>query len=333
MTIEEVEDLYLNQGKSIRQIAEIFGVNKGTVDGMLKRFNIPKRNRFDAIDVRFVTTPRKKEEVQRPKKEKSPPGVYTLTNDNWEIKETNLRADRQNVKCLYIDGVRVPSNHKVFFICQKTGKETTKAINNFLQKPGLFSFEANQSFLHKGKKLSKEHVESIRARNSGEKIASYFDFTCPVCLDKFKYRDIQRNRKKKYCSKSCQLVIWATSPVLYQGENKFELAVRLEIEKQGYKVETQKIFGYFPVDCYLPELDIIIQADGVYWHAKPEKYGTDLNKLDENQKRHINSDNRFKTYCKNRGLRYARVWQDDFENNPENEIKEAIKKALSEDRA
>jgi hypothetical protein len=50
--------------------------------------------------------------------------------------------------------------------------------------------------------------------------------------------------------------------------------------------------------------------------------------LDDLQKRHRVCDARFASYCENKGLKYARVWQDDFYANPEKEIKEAIKKAL-----
>jgi very-short-patch-repair endonuclease len=109
-------------------------------------------------------------------------------------------------------------------------------------------------------------------------------------------------------------------------ENQLEKDFRKEIEHQGYVVETQKQFGYYPVDCYLPEIDVILQVDGTYWHAKPGLYEED--ELDDLQKRHRVCDARFASYCENKGLKYARVWQDDFYANPEKEIKEAIKKAL-----
>jgi len=335
MTIEEIEDMYINQGMSIRQIAEYFNISKGAVDGYMKKFNIQKRNRLDAVDLRFATIPRKKAEFKPRQKRAQPQKIFNLTDNNWEIKNTKLRADRQNVRCLYVDSVRARNTDKVIFICKESKIEVDKFVSNFLLNPVLISREIGIGKKHKGVKLNltQEQKDAISLRNSGEKITTYFDFTCPVCGETFKYRNILRNRKKKYCCKECQLTIWVAAGNKDKEENELERDFRTEIEKLGYKVETQKQFGYWPVDCYLPELDIILQVDGIYWHAKPEIYGDYFEKLDEHQQRHVASDKRFAIYCKNKGLKYARVWQDDFRNDPVGEVDKAIKKALGKPSA
>ena len=37
----------------------------------------------------------------------------------------------------------------------------------------------------------------------------------------------------------------------------------------GLVVETEKQFGRYVVDCYLPEVHIAVEADGDYWHRRP----------------------------------------------------------------
>lgn len=321
-----IKELY-EQGLSIRQIAEQLNVPKGRIDKYLKENKIPKRSKSQSTALRLKNNPRDKATYATgPRKPKKPVLTYALTKDNWEVKPVDLRADRKGVLCLFVDGKRIPQTDKVTFTCEVTGKEVEKVVSNFVRNPVLKSRNVCIGEKHKGKTISDKQRKQISENNSGEKITKYFDFTCPVCGETFKYRDIQRNRIKKYCSKECQLTIWAVAPAHLMNENQLERCFREEIENQGYIVETQKQFGYYPVDCYLPEIDIILQVDGTYWHGKPGLYEED--ELDDNQKRHRVCDARFATYCKNKELKYARVWQDDFYANPEKEIKEAIKKAL-----
>ncbi len=327
-TKEILEELYLKDGLSIRQIADKFGMKRNTVDYWLTKFNIPKRTKSESVALRLKNNPRDKSTYSTgPRKPKHEKKIYTLTTDNWEIKPYDLRADRKGVMCLFVDGKRIPQTDKVSFICKVSGDQVEKVVSNFVRNPVLKSRDVCIGEKHKGKTISEKQKQQISENNSGERIDKYFDFTCPVCNETFQYRDIQRNRIKKYCSKECQLTIWAAAPAHSMQENQLEKDFKNEIERQGYKVETQRQFGYYPVDCYLPEIDIILQVDGVYWHAKPELY--EENKLDKNQKTHRMCDARFATYCKNKGLKYARVWQDDFRNDPEGEVKKAIKKALN----
>jgi len=75
-----------------------------------------------------------------------------------------------------------------------------------------------------------------------------------------------------------------------------------ELKKRGLLFETQKLIGgKFTVDAYIPSLNLIIEADGDYWHSLPkvirnDKYkniclknwGYKLLRLSETE---INSDN------------------------------------------
>ncbi len=322
-----IKELY-EQGLSIRQIAEKLEITKGSVDKFLRDNKIPKRTKSESIALRLKNNPRDKSTYSTgPRKPPRTINKYALTKDNWEIKPVDLRADRKGIMCLFIDGKRIPQTDIVTFTCQVSGQEVEKVVSNFVRNPVLKSKNVCIGEKHKGKTISEEQKRQISKNNSGEKITKYFDFTCPVCGETFQYRDIQRNRIKKYCSKECQIVIWATTPAILMEENKLEKEFREEVEKLGYIVKPQEVFGYYPVDCYLPEIDIILQVDGIYWHAKPGLYDED--KLDENQINHRNSDARFEIYCKNKKLKFARVWQDDFYKDPKGSVKAAIQRALN----
>jgi predicted RNA-binding Zn-ribbon protein involved in translation (DUF1610 family)/transcriptional regulator with XRE-family HTH domain len=301
----DIKELY-KQGLSIRQIAEQLSMPKGRVDKYLKDNKIPKRTKSESIALRLKNNPRDKSTYARGKRS-MPKGITThsLIGNSWEIKPTDLRADRKGVMCLFVNGKRVPQTDKVGFMCEVSGEYVEKVVSNFVRNPVLKSRDVCIGEKHKGKTISEKQRKQISENNSGEKIKKYFDFTCPVCGETFQYRDIQRNRIKKYCSKECQLTIWAVAPAHLMEENQLEKDFRKEIEHQGYVVETQKQFGYYPVDCYLPEIDVILQVDGTYWHAKPGLYEED--ELDDLQKRHRVCDARFASYCENKGLKYARV--------------------------
>lgn len=46
----------------------------------------------------------------------------------------------------------------------------------------------------------------------------------------------------------------------------------------GFTVRAQEPFGLFKVDAYLPEYRLAFEADGSYWHAKPEVMERDKRK-------------------------------------------------------
>lgn len=49
-----------------------------------------------------------------------------------------------------------------------------------------------------------------------------------------------------------------------------------ELKRRGLLFETQKIInGRFLVDAYIPSLNLIIEADGEYWHSLPRVVGKD----------------------------------------------------------
>lgn len=55
-----------------------------------------------------------------------------------------------------------------------------------------------------------------------------------------------------------------------------EKKVYEELKARGFLFETQKLInGKFLVDAYIPALNLVIEADGNYWHSLPKAIGRD----------------------------------------------------------
>jgi len=326
-TKELFEDLYINKGMSMRQIATHLDLGKGMVDSYIRKFEIPKRSRAESITKRFENTPRKKTKQKPRKKTARPWQTYELTEDNWEIQEINLRADRKGVKCLFIDGERVRGDDRVSFICKQTGEEAERRVFHFIQNPTFLSKSAVTSNTSRGRKQTEEAKRIIGEKNSGERIDTYFDFTCPVCGETFKYRDIQRNRIKKYCSKECQKTAFVSAPEFKGKMNKLEEYFCTILDSMGYKYKTQHLVKYYMVDFFFEDKNLIIQVDGDYWHTNPVKYPE--GPTSERQIQNFKMDKKFKNYIDEyTNYNVMRIWESEINGDVE-KVKRKIKKALN----
>lgn len=53
--------------------------------------------------------------------------------------------------------------------------------------------------------------------------------------------------------------------------NPLELSVAKTLNSLNIKYEPQKIIGFYLVDFYIDDLNLIIEVDGSFWHDKPER--------------------------------------------------------------
>lgn len=94
--------------------------------------------------------------------------------------------------------------------------------------------------------------------------------------------------------------------------DKNPTAPELEFEKilKSLKVNymTQKIVGGKIYDFFLPEINTLIEVDGDYYHANPDKY-TELNEM---QKRSVKNDKRKNIIARGRGYSLVRFWESDI---------------------
>ena len=112
---------------------------------------------------------------------------------------------------------------------------------------------------NKGKKLSLESREKMKLGQLNRKL-------------NYGYINSPQARKKR---------LEAISQRGSFKETSIEFKVYNELKRTGFLFEKQKLInGKFLVDAFIPSLNLVIEADGCYWH-KCEKCGYNGRKLEE----------------------------------------------------
>jgi DNA mismatch endonuclease (patch repair protein) len=107
-----------------------------------------------------------------------------------------------------------------------------------------------------------------------------------------------------------------------------ELAVRKILVRLGKIFIPQAPLGYYTVDfLVVGDPLLVIQADGDYWHAHPQKY-TEAN-LSAPQRKQRRLDASCNSYLKNRGYRVLRLWECDLKTS-QDDCEKQILRALGE---
>lgn len=101
---------------------------------------------------------------------------------------------------------------------------------------------------------------------------------------------------------------------------------KLHINYQ-WQFEAKDIQRFY--DFYLPDSNILIEIDGDYYHANPEKYDVnDWNSLTPTQKHDMAVDNIKNKWALLHGIPIYRFWENDIRKNPSkilNELKDIAK--------
>ena len=121
-------------------------------------------------------------------------------------------------------------------------------------------------------------------------------FFCKKCGKPYKTTVMNRSLTVGHCP-DCT--------VFAQGRSEKESEVSQFIESLGFSVENNKHLSHgFEADIFVPELNTVIEFNGVFWHS--EAAGKDKN----SHKRKLN-------VCKKLGYRLLVVWEDWYDENPE----------------
>lgn len=149
--------------------------------------------------------------------------------------------------------------------------------------------------------------------NPGFKKESHVDIRCPCCGKIFSTRKSQIERfNNNYCSRAC------SDSANLRSNTEPELFIRNFLQLSNISFEQQKVIANkFRVDFLLPDYQIIIEAQGDYWHANPLKYEAVINKIQLKNTTRDKSKYNYLTKC---GYTVFGIW--------ENDIKEDIQKAM-----
>lgn len=93
--------------------------------------------------------------------------------------------------------------------------------------------------------------------------------TCPSCGEGFEV--LLSRAHRTYCSRTCYLTI----AIPARPPTNIERRLYCALDGLGVPYERQKWIGRFVADAWLPEHHMIIEADGEYWHSRPERIERD----------------------------------------------------------
>lgn len=130
-----------------------------------------------------------------------------------------------------------------------------------------------------------------RAYKVGPRVHNYkgntIDCTCLFCGASFQKPEAWvKKGEGKFCSISCK----SSFTIQKQGGmvSSIEIMVKDVLEQLGENYHHQYGIGKFLVDFYLPERNLVIEADGEYWHSLERGKARDARKNQYMQEKHIN---------------------------------------------
>ena len=142
---------------------------------------------------------------------------------------------------------------------------------------------------------------------------------CEVCGKVFKlYKHEIKDGGGKCCSRKC-LNKWYGKP---ENMTDIEKKVYDVLNDTNIEFETQKQVNRYRFDFYLPDYNLIIEADGDYWHGNPDVFDN----LNKKQKERSEIDKQRDIWCKNKGYNIERIWGSDIKEDAEKYVKRAIRK-------
>lgn len=146
----------------------------------------------------------------------------------------------------------------------------------------------------KGRKRTLEAIENIsRAKQGknnpmfGKKGEQSVNWKGGLTHPKCKICNKTKSRGARFCSVCFNLQEGTINRLRELNRKQWESKEPTSIEKKVYKelkvrgllFETQKLInGKFLVDAYIPSLNLIIEADGEYWHSLPKTINRDKSK-------------------------------------------------------
>lgn len=125
-----------------------------------------------------------------------------------------------------------------------------------------------------------------------------------------------RKRDANFCAAASRATVKRYEAGVYRTEGTApERAVAAMLDSIGVAYETQRgIGGRYVVDFFVPSLNLVIEADGDYWHAHPAKYSPDS--LNEAQQKKVRRDRKLEALLIRRGWPIVRFWECDLHADP-----------------
>ena len=274
-----------SEGLSAKKIGEIFGVSKTPILRILNKHGlVRKRDRCNQLDI-----------------QQDENTYFILKTCNRCKNETKITSTDSTIACRnYFNSI---SNNS---LCKKCSLELQKGKGNpFYGKKHTNKTKTQISENRKGK--------AIGELNSMSKIENR--------------KKVSTQLKKKWDSGDLDNLRHFLSEKIKQTirDGKFKGVIKSKAEK--IILDQIKNIGYFPYqsyrvdtkicDIFVPELNLIIEYNGDYWHCNPKKYDKDY--FNEKKGKYAwelwEYDEKKLELIRNFGYNLEVVWEDDYKSD------------------
>jgi len=120
---------------------------------------------------------------------------------------------------------------------------------------------------------------------------------------------------KEFCDKIRKATLLQYSTGVLNKQTKPQIIINNILNKNNINYINEKTFGYYSVDNYLQDYNLIIEVMGDYFHANPLIY-PNYSSLNEIQIKDIVRDKRKHTYIlKYFNIEILYIWENDIKTN------------------
>ncbi len=209
---------------------------------------------------------------------------------------------------------RMSEKNRIALIKRLTGRKVSKETREKIKKSKL------------GKKVSKETKKRLSLAHKGQ---NAWNKGIPLTKEQIEKRqETKRNKwvanpelrkKQSEISRANLLRLYESNSFPKQTNTFPERMIKEELTKRGYREETDFIHQYkfmdkFMCDFCFIKLKVVVEIDGDFWHANPNKY-IDKTKLHPHQIKGIGKDkskNAYITKVDNGSWTLLRFWESDI---------------------
>jgi len=163
-----------------------------------------------------------------------------------------------------------------------------------------------------GKKHSDKTKEQISKSRTGKAAGENNPMANPEHRKKISIKLLERIKK---------------NPIIHKSRSKKEKEIYKLLKTKFKRIKHSFVVDRFICDIYIPELNLMIEYNGDYWHCNPKKYDKEYyHKIKNKTAEQIwEYDSNKVDLIKNYGYNLEIVWETDYENNPKI-IEEILKK-------
>lgn len=86
-----------------------------------------------------------------------------------------------------------------------------------------------------------------------------------------------------------------------RGSTSIERAIAKVLDGLGVEYKPQNLMGFYVMDFYVPQYNLVIECDGTYWHSKPGARRRDIIK---------------NKWIRSQGMLLVRLWEHDIKRDP-----------------